>query len=312
MQMRYLEYLDALAHARHFARAAATCNVSQPGLSAGIRKLEADVGVQIVKRGRRFNGFTPEGERVLQLARRMIAERDALHQDLANMKGAMSGTLRIGAIPTALTALSLLTKPFCDEHPLVALTVRSLSSEEIVHGLSEFELDVGLTYVDGEPLGAVRTVPLYEERFLLLTPRDTPIGGQESVAWRQLAGLPLCLLPNTMQSRRILQRNFTDAGITVTPKLESDTISVLYDHVAAHNWSTVIADAWLRVLGIPDGMRAIPMARPRNSFHVGIVLPDREPASMLAGALLDVTGCLDLAGEFRSVRHQGGVVPRLA
>jgi DNA-binding transcriptional LysR family regulator len=48
MQMRYLEYLDALAHARHFAHAAAACNVSQPGLSAGIRKLEADVGVQIV------------------------------------------------------------------------------------------------------------------------------------------------------------------------------------------------------------------------------------------------------------------------
>lgn len=298
MQMRYLEYLDALAHTQHFARAAAACSVSQPGLSAGIRKLEADVGVQIVKRGRRFEGFTPEGERVLHVARRMIAERTALHQDLTNMKGAMSGTLRIGAIPTALTSLSLLTKPFCDEHPLVSLAVYSLSSEEIVHQLSEFELDVGLTYVDGEPLGAVRTIPLYEERFLLLTPRDAPIAGQDEVAWAQLADLPLCLLPSNMQNRRILQRNFADAGITVRPKLESDTISVLYDHVAAHHWSTVITDAWLRVLGVPEGMRAVPMAKPQQSFHVGIVLPDREPASMLARAMLDVTRRLDLAAEF--------------
>ncbi len=302
MQLRYLEYLDALAHTRHFARAAAACNVSQPGLSAGIRKLEADVGVPIVKRGRRFEGFTPEGERVLHVARRMLAERAALHQDLTNMKGAMSGTLRIGAIPTALTALSFLTKPFCDEHPLVSLAVHSLSSEAIVHQLSEFELDVGLTYVDREPLGAVRTIPLYEERFLLLTPRDNPIAGQDSVAWAQLAGLPLCLLPKDMQNRRILQRNFADAGITVTPKLESDTISVLYDHVSAHKWSTVITDAWLRVFSVPQGMRAIPMARPRQSFRVGIVLPDREPDSMLARALVAVTSRIDLAGEFQEIR----------
>jgi DNA-binding transcriptional LysR family regulator len=298
MQLRYLEYLDALAHARHFARAAAACNVSQPGLSAGIRKLEAEVGVQIVKRGRRFEGFTPEGERVLHVARRMIAERAALHQDLTSMKGAMSGTLRIGAIPTALTALSLLTKPFCDEHPLVHLAVYSLSSEEIVHQLSEFELDVGLTYVDGEPLGTVRTVPLYEERFLLLTPRDSRIAEQESVGWAQLAGLPLCLLSSNMQNRRILQRNVAEAGVTITPKLESDTISVLYDHVSAHNWSTVITEAWLKALGVPDGMRAIPMDKPRRSYHVGMVLADREPAPLLARALLDVTQRLDLPSEF--------------
>lgn len=301
MQTRYLEYLDALAHARHFAHAAAACNVSQPGLSAGIRKLEADVGVQIVKRGRRFEGFTPEGERVLHVARRIIAERAALHQDLTNMKGAMSGTLRIGAIPTALTALSLLTKPFCDEHKLVNLAVYSLSSDEIVHQLSEFELDVGLTYVDGEPLGTVHTVPLYEERFLLLTQRDSPIAGQQTVAWAQLASLPLCLLSSNMQNRRILQRNFADAGITVNPKLESDTISVLYDHISAHDWSTVITDAWLRVLGIPVGMCAIPMDKPRNTFHVGMVLADREPAPLLARAFLDVTQRLDLAREFNQV-----------
>jgi DNA-binding transcriptional LysR family regulator len=298
VQMRYLEYLDALAHARHFARAAAACNVSQPGLSAGIRKLEADVGVQIVKRGRRFEGFTPEGERVLHMARRIIAERAALHQDLTSMKGAMSGTLRIGAIPTALTALSLLTKPFCVQHPFVLLAVYSLSSEEIVHQLSEFELDVGLTYVDGEPLGTVRTVPLYEERFLLLTPRHSRIAEQESVRWAQLAGLPLCLLSSNMQNRRILQRNIAEAGVTITPKLESDTISVLYDHVSVHNWSTVITEAWLKALGVPDGMRAIPMDKPRRSYHVGMVLADREPAPLLARALLDVTQRLDLPTEF--------------
>src|SRR4051795_6526712 len=159
MMMRNFEYLDALARTRHFARAAAACNVSQPGLSAGVRKLEAEVGVQIVKRGRRFEGFTPEGERVLTLARYVIAERDAMRQDLTSMRGSLSGTLRVGAIPTALPSLPTLTTPFCIRHPMVQLAVHSLSSQEIVRHLSAFELDVGMPYIDGEPLGPVRTVP---------------------------------------------------------------------------------------------------------------------------------------------------------
>ncbi len=78
MLLRQLEYLSALAREQHFARAAAACHVSQPALSAAIRRLEADLGVQIVRRGRRFGGFTPEGGRVVVWAHRMLADRDAL------------------------------------------------------------------------------------------------------------------------------------------------------------------------------------------------------------------------------------------
>ena len=81
-----------------------------------------------------------------------------------------------------------------------------------------------------------------------------------------------------MQNRRILQRNVAEAGVTITPKLESDTISVLYVHVSVHNWSTVITEAWLKALVVPDGMRAIPMDKPRRSYLVGMVLADQEPA----------------------------------
>ena len=295
--MRHLEYLDALARTRHFARAAAACSVSQPGLSAGIRKLEADVGVHIVKRGRRFEGFTPEGERVLHMARRMLAERDALQQDLTSLKGELGGTLRIGAIPTALTALTILTEPFCVRHPHVQLSVYSLSSIEIVRQLSEYDLDVGMTYVDGAPLGTVRTVPLYEEHYLLVTPRDTDFAERASVDWAELADLPLCLLTPDMQNRRILQRNFADAGITIVPKLEADTISVLYAHMSTFRWSSVITRACLRAFGLPDGMCAIPMVKPRRSYHVGLVLADREPPPMLARALLNVTKMLDVQAE---------------
>ena len=71
--LRELEYLAALARERHFGRAAAACHVSQPSLSAAVRRLEHDLGVSIVQRGRRFAGLTPEGERVLLWAHRILA-----------------------------------------------------------------------------------------------------------------------------------------------------------------------------------------------------------------------------------------------
>src|SRR5882757_7356190 len=136
MLLRQLEYLVALARERHFARAAAACYVSQPSLSAGIRKLEHELDVPIVYRGSRFEGLTPEGERVLAWAHRILAERDALRQELSEMRGGLSGTLRMGAIPTALTAASLLTTPFCEKHPQARVGLESLSSQDITKRLA--------------------------------------------------------------------------------------------------------------------------------------------------------------------------------
>src|SRR5262245_56472694 len=115
--IRQLEYLVGLARERHFGRAAAACHASQPALSAAIRKLESELGVTIVRRGRRFEGFTPEGERVVGWAHRILSERDALRADLDRMRGGLTATLRIGAIPTAVPAIPMLTEAFCARHP---------------------------------------------------------------------------------------------------------------------------------------------------------------------------------------------------
>ncbi|OZM79054.1 LysR family transcriptional regulator [Pseudonocardia sp. MH-G8] len=302
--MRQLEYLSALAREGHFARAAATCHVSQPALSAALRRLESDLGVQIVRRGRRFGGFTPEGERVVVWAHRMLADRDAMRQDLDRMAGGLTGVLRIGAIPTALTVAPLLTAPFCERHPDTRVTLESLSSRAIVQRLAEFDLDVGMTYIDGEPLGAVRTVPLYEERYLLLTPAGSPLAERDSAGWAEVADEPLCLLPPVMQNRRILDRNFAEAGVTVVPRIEADAVSVLYGHVATHRWSTVVAHGWLHMFGVPDGMRVVPMEPPARSHQIGLVLADRDPVSLLARALLDVAGDVDLRAVLDALRRR--------
>lgn len=295
MHLRQLEYLSALAREQHFARAAAACHVSQPALSEGIRRLEADLGVQIVRRSRSFEGFTPEGERVVHWARQILGDADELRSELASMREGLSGRLRIAAIPTALATSSLITGPFLERHPSVRISVESLSSRDIAAQLADFRVDVGISYVDGEPLTAtVRTVPLYAERYLLLTADDGELADRDVVAWSDLASVPLCLLSPDMQNRRILDRLLADAGVHAQPAIEADAISVLYAHVATRRWSTVIAHAWLHLFGVPAGLRAIPMASPPVSFHVGLLLPDTEPQPILVQALLDVATSVDL------------------
>lgn len=301
MLLRQLEYLNALAREGHFGRAAEACHVSQPALSAGIRKLEDELGVQIVQRGHRFEGFTSEGRQVLQWAHRMIAEKDAMRSALASMRGGLTGVLRIGAVPTALTVASLLTAPLHEQHPTMQFSLDSMSSREIVSRLNEFDIDAGMTYIDGEPLGKVRVVPLYRERYLFLTPSDGEFAGLDSISWAQAATARLCLLAPVMQNRRILDGHFAKDGATVNPVVETDTVSAVYAHISAMRLSSVIPHAWLHSFGVPEGMTVITLPRPARTHQVGLVLADRGPGSMLARALVDTARQVDMGSALDDV-----------
>jgi len=123
-----LEFLIAIAHEKHFGRAAEACRVTQPTLSAGIKQLEDTLGVMLVRRGSRFLGFTNEGERVLEWARRIVSDARGLRQDVEALKRGLTGHLRIAAIPTALAMVAALTTPFKARHPEVRYTVLSRTS----------------------------------------------------------------------------------------------------------------------------------------------------------------------------------------
>src|SRR5918911_2352678 len=97
-----LELLLALAKERHFGRAAEACGVTQPTMSTSLKQLEEILGVMLVQRGSRFQGFTPEGERTLDWARRIVGDARAMRQEINSLKDKLSGEIRIAAIPTTL------------------------------------------------------------------------------------------------------------------------------------------------------------------------------------------------------------------
>jgi DNA-binding transcriptional LysR family regulator len=297
--IRHFEYLVALAQERHFARAAAVCNVTQPALSAGLKHLEECFGVVIVERGYRFHGFTVEGERVLAWARHLLAERDALSQELSAMRHGLSGQLRIGGIPVALPVLPLLTTPFAARHPRVRLSVTSLTSREIQRGLDECSLDIGLTYLDNEPLPHVRSVAVYRERYVVLTPPDGPFAGRESITWAEAADVRLCLLSQTMQNRRIIDSYFQAIGVELDPVLETNSLVTLVSHLRRGEWSTILPHTIRYLIGDGHGLLELPLIGPAATHEIGLIVPDRDPVSPAASALIAEAQRIDVEEELQ-------------
>lgn len=281
-----LEYLMALARERHFGRAAEACGVTQPTLSAGIKQLEAMLGVLLVQRGSRFIGFTPEGERTLDWARRILSDSRALRQEMTALKQGLVGRLRIAAIPTALAMVATLTTPYRARHPDVRFTILSRTSIEILTLLENLEIDAGVTYLDNEPLGRVNSVPLYQERYQLLIAADAPLGNRATVTWTEVAQVPLCLLTPDMQNRRIIERLLREAGGDPQPTLESNSMIVLFAHVRTGRWASIMPAKLAETLGLTATIRAIPIVEPEAVHTIGLVVPMREPMTPLNAALV--------------------------
>jgi DNA-binding transcriptional LysR family regulator len=293
MLIKNLEYLVALAREQHFARAAAACDVTQPTLSAGIRQLEEEMGVLIVERGQRFERLTPEGERVLAWAQRILSDVASLGQEVSAMKHGLSGRLRIGAVPTALPVIALFTTPFARRHPEVAIDIRSLSSIEIQRGLDAFELDVGFSYLDNEPLARVRSARLFNERYIFVSPADGPFGRRSAVTWREAAGTPLCVLTPDMQNRRIVDRHFREAGATPHIMVETNSMATLCSHVLTGAWSSVLPESILYMMGPVEGVHVAALTEPEAAHMIGVIVHERDPLSPIASAFYEIASRVD-------------------
>ena len=282
-----LEFFIALARTQHFGKAAEELGIAQPTLSAAVKQLEDQLGVMLVKRGSRFQGLTPEGEQVLAWARRITGDAHTMKEEMRAARHGLSGRLRIAAIPTALAMVPRLTTPFRAKHPGVTFSVLSRTSVEVLTLLGNFDIDAGITYIDNEPLGRVVSVPLYEERYQLITAAGTPHSERDKVTWAEVAELPLCLLTPDMQNRRIIDQHLAEAGATVRPTLESNSMIVLFSHIRTGKWSSIMPLNLAETFGFAEPIRAIPIVEPDARHMVGLVAAQREPHTPLVAALLE-------------------------
>jgi DNA-binding transcriptional LysR family regulator len=264
-------------------------------LSAAIHQLEEELGVMIVERGHRFQALTREGEAVLAHARRILAEADLLKDTIAELRQGVTGRIRLGAVPTALPIVAHITAPFSTRYPGVSLTVLSLTSQEILRRIEEFELEAGLTYLDNEPLEHVISKPIYQESLVLLTRADSDLGQRDSLTWREAAEQKLCLLTPDMQNRRIIDGVFRSVGCAPNPAIETNSIFNLCSHVGIEGICSIVSRQLLEFFGLPRGAKALALTEPEVKRTIGLIVADRQPMPPLARNLLAMAQPIDEA-----------------
>jgi DNA-binding transcriptional LysR family regulator len=276
-----LEMFVALARERHFGRAAAACGVTQPTLSSAIRALEDQLGVQLVWRGSRFQGLTPEGERVLDWARRITGDARAMRDEMRARRSGLGGALTLGVIPTALPWIARLTAPFAARHAGVQLRILSAASDAILAGIDDHAFDAGVTYLGNEPVGRMDVVPLYTEHYRLIVAGAAPA----RLTWADLGRWPLALLTEDMQNRRIVNQHLAAAGVAPRAGVESNSVLALIAHVRAGPWAAVVPEALAETLA-GTGLNAAPIDGAGTG--IGLVVPQRGTHTPIVAALIDV------------------------
>ena len=272
-----LEMFIAVAKEGHFGRAAESLGITQPTLSTGIKQLEEALGVQLIFRGARYGGLTPEGARALVWARKLVGDTRAVREEMRVSRHGLSGHLRLAVIPTALTWAAILSAHFAQAHPKVRFTILSRTSTEVLKMLENLEVDAGLSYIGNEPLGRMTTAPIYTERYMLVCHADNPLALQPEVTWADLAAENLCLLTPDMQNRRIINQCFMEADVTPDALVEANSTLVLAAIVEQGGCVTVLPGDMARFLAAGKGLAVVPIAGAHVEHKVGLVAPHRQP-----------------------------------
>lgn len=196
MTLRELRYLVAVAEHRHFGRAAEACHVTQPTLSAQLRKLEDYLGHTLVDRQARLPTLTPIGEKIVERAQRLVAEADEIVALTRTRREPLEGALNIGIIPTlAPFYLPELLRALKDPFPKLQLIVQEDLTSNLCGKLDEQLLDAAVLALPA-PLPSETYVqrPLFDEPFWVACPPDHEIAIYEAVSESQLHELKLLLL----------------------------------------------------------------------------------------------------------------------
>ena len=293
MLIRHLTYFIALAREQHFARAAEACSVTQPTLTAAIKKLEEDLGVRLVIRDHRFVRLTEEGEKLLLWGRQILVDYGSLKDDLAGLRRDLVGTLHLGVIPAAMAAVSLLTSRFTAAHPEAKVEIRSMTSRAIERALESFEIDAGITYLDNEPLQHVRKVPLYRERYVFVSRLGNAAAANGTISWKDAATKRLCLLSEDMQNRRIINKVAGSIGVDIKADIVCNSFLAILSHVRHGEWASIVPHTFAHLFAGAADLVAADIVEPNHTQAIGLVLSDREPLSPMAGALLSSVANVD-------------------
>ena len=270
MNLRDLRYFVALADTRHFGKAAERSFVSQPTLSAQIKKLETYLGVQLIERQPRKVTLTEMGARILPLARSILQQSDEIVSLARNDHDPLSGKLKVALIPTiGPYLLPVVTRKLRKQLPRLKLMLYEYQTQPLLEKLRAGDIDLGILALP-VPLDGLEARPLYDEDFTLAVPSNSPLAKRSNVKLDDLTGETLLLL----EDGHCLRDQALDVCSRIDVKESEDyratSLETLRQMVAAGLGITLLPQLATRgPFGTGQGLIVKEFSRPVPSRSVG-------------------------------------------
>ena len=272
LKLKDLRYLVAVADQRHFGRAAARCFVSQPTLSAQLKKLEQDLGVQLIERAPNNVSLTAAGEEIVARARRILEASDEVVALARSHRDPLAGRLRLALLPTIGPYLLPRVAPAIRRGlPRLQLRLYEYQTAPMLEKLHAGELDVGILALPVE-LDGLESRELYREAFLVALPERHRLAAHETLRVADLKGEPLLLLEDGHCLRDQALEVCARAGVREQQDFRATSLETLRQMVAAGAGVTLLPE--LAGRGAYRSARGVvlrPFARPAPLRHVGAV-----------------------------------------
>lgn len=283
MDLRQLQALTAIADTGGFSAAAAALHTVQSNVSSHIARLERELGAQLVDR--QGGQLTEEGQAVVERARRVTDELDAIVADLAALRAEVVGTVRVGLIGTTARWLTpLLLEALADAHPKVRLVVGEGTSTTLEPRVASGALEIGVVNLP-RTLPDLSASALFDEDLILVVPPDHALADRRRVELADLDGLELLLPAAGTTYRQELEDAAREVGVTLVPRAEVDGLRLVAS-LTARGFGPSILPATTAAEGLDGFIRIGVGGLPRR--RVGAVVRRRARPSAPARVVLDI------------------------
>jgi LysR family transcriptional regulator, hydrogen peroxide-inducible genes activator len=272
IKLKDLRYLVAVADTRHFGRAAEKCFVSQPTLSAQLKKLEDYLGVQLIERQPKNVTLTEAGEQIVARARRMLEASEEVVTLARAHRDPLAGRLRVALLPTiGPYLLPRVSQPIRKALPRLELRLYEYQTAQMLEKLETGEIDVGILALPVDTEG-LETRELYTEPFTLAVPDQHRLAKRDSIRVDDLDGETLLLLEDGHCLRDQALEVCSRVGTQEKQDFRATSLETLRQMVATGAGITLLPElAGRGAYGNARGVVIRPFARPAPVRHVGAV-----------------------------------------
>ncbi|NYI06402.1 LysR substrate-binding domain-containing protein [Allostreptomyces psammosilenae] len=285
MELRQLEYFVAVAEERNFTRAAERVRVAQPGVSAQIRRLERELGEELLDRSGRAVRLTEVGAAVLPYARAALAAVEGVRTAVGELTGLLRGRVAVGTVTSHDVDLPTLLADFHDDHPGVEITLAEANTDQLVEGLRDGTLDAAIISVGAQTAPAGLEIEVVDDQpIVVAVSHDHELGPHPVISLDTLRGRPLISLPRGTGLRARLEDACAAAGFAPRIAFEAGNPELLAELAARGLGAAVLPGAFAEARS--DRLRVIAVDRPALRGRLVLAWRADGPTGPAARALL--------------------------